>query len=261
MRLLAWSLALALPCIAAGVETIPWEAADKHVGKDVTVEGRVVGIHCSPTSCLLAFEPSFNRFTAVIQARSFKTFPPDTLNETFVGRVVRVHGTVRMLESKPEIEVEAPDDLQLVVTDADRADEAAAARDATEDLLSRVESALDRLEQLATRLDAAQARLEQLAQALDERAEQLAVLEQGPTMSDTGPPPPSYGEPQPRSSREALRHVKRGMTSDEVARLIGRPLEIEAGAGGAVTWYYGYGRSITFDRRGRATSLVGIPTP
>ena len=261
MRILAWSLTLALSGAALGVETIPWEAAEKHVGEDAVVEGRVVGIHCSPTSCLLAFDSSFNRFTAVVQAGSFKTFPPETLDKTFVGRVVRVRGTIKLLDSKPEVIVDEPDDLELVVTDADRAEEAEAAGAASAELVDRVEDALERLEALATRLDTVQSRLEQLAQTLDDRATQLANLEQTLTAPEPVAPGPSYGEPQPRSPSEALRHVRRGMSSDEVARLIGQPLQIEAGSGGAVTWYYGYGRSIMFDRRGRATSLVGLPSP
>ena len=69
MRTLPAMLALvvALPALAAD-EPISWEEADKHVGEEATVDGRVVDVHCSQLSCLLAFEPSFNRFTAVVQA-------------------------------------------------------------------------------------------------------------------------------------------------------------------------------------------------
>ena len=41
-----------------------------------------------------------------------------------------------------------------------------------------------------------------------------------------------------------------------------RTMEIvESSGGGWTTWYYGYGRSVSFDRRGRAQSLVGFPGP
>src|SRR6185369_3587876 len=73
--LAALLLAVALPA-AHAEDTISWEEADKHVGENVTVEGAVVDVHCSPLSCLLAFEPSFNRFTAVVQAERFGAMPP-----------------------------------------------------------------------------------------------------------------------------------------------------------------------------------------
>src|SRR3989442_14755659 len=100
------------PALAAD-EPISWDEADKHVGEEATVDGRVVDIHCSPLSCLLAFEPSFNRFTAVIQARDFERLPPDDLRARFHGKHVHVHGTIVSRDSKPEIVVETPDALTL----------------------------------------------------------------------------------------------------------------------------------------------------
>jgi len=56
MRSLLALVVLLIPCVAlAADEPIPWGEADKHVGEDATVEGRVVDIHCSLLSCLLAF--------------------------------------------------------------------------------------------------------------------------------------------------------------------------------------------------------------
>jgi hypothetical protein len=66
----------------------------------VTVEGRVVDVHCSPLSCLLAFEPSFNRFTAVVQAERFDAMPPDQIEQRFKGKNVRVHGTIQERDGK-----------------------------------------------------------------------------------------------------------------------------------------------------------------
>lgn len=252
------ALVLTLGHAVAAPEPISWDEAEKHVGEEVVVEGRVLGIHCSPTSCLLAFDPTFNRFTVAVQARSFKAFPPERLDATFVGRKVRVHGTIKEIDKKPEIVVDKPEDLQLVVTEQDRADERAAAEAAT---LDRMSDILDRIEALADRLDAAQTRLAELSQAMDERAAQLAQLQPLPAEETPLPAEPSYGTPQPRPGYEALRSIKRGMTSDQVLRLVGEPLEVESGSGGAVTWYYGYGRSVSFDARGRAQSLVGFPAP
>src|SRR5207253_11375047 len=92
----------ALPALAAD-EPISWEEADKHLGEEATVEGRVVDVHCSQLSCLLAFEPSFNRFTAVVQARDFGTFPPEELERRYRGKQVAVHGKIQSRDGKPEI--------------------------------------------------------------------------------------------------------------------------------------------------------------
>src|SRR5690349_6183129 len=100
------AFALASVAVAAdGPAPVPWNEAEHHVGEHVTVEGRVLGIHCSPTSCLLAFDPTFNRFTAVVQAKDFKTLAPEALDANYVGRQVRVQGTIQLLDRKPEIVV------------------------------------------------------------------------------------------------------------------------------------------------------------
>ena len=237
---------------------IPWNEAESHVGERVTVEGRVLGIHCSPTSCLLAFDPTFNRFTAVVQAKDFKTLPPEKLDAGYVGRQVRVQGTIQLLDRKPEIVVERAEDLQLVVTAEDRTRTREAAQ---ADVTDRLDEILDRLDDLAARLDATQTRIEQVAVALQQQSEQLAAIEAAANAQPPAEAPPSYGYAQPRPGWEALRTVKRGMTSDEVARLVGAPITSESNASGGFIWDYGYGRTITFDRRNRATALVGFPAP
>src|SRR6266550_1481723 len=164
-------LAVVFCAVAQAETTIPWDQAAKHVGEETTIEGRVLGVHCSPPSCLLAFEPSFNGFTAVIQAASFDVFPPGELDKRYSGRRVRVHGKIETRDGKPEIVVAKSEDLALV-------------------------------------------------------------------------PGKKRDEPY-----ERLRTVKRGMSRAEVQRLVGEPTYVENGSGGWTTWYYGYGRSVSFDRR------------
>jgi hypothetical protein len=268
MRRLAYAIVLGAvlasvrATVGADEKPIPWDRAEEHVGQTAVVEGRVLGVHCSPTSCLLAFDPTFNRFTAVVQAKDFKTLPPETLNANYVGRLVRVRGKIQVLEKKPEIIVEKPADIELVVTAKDRAAKREAAAD---DVLDRLDEILDRLDDLSARLDETQARLEQVATALDEQGATIAQIAAIQAESigqsfDVGPQP-SYGEPQPRPGYEAMRTIKRGMTSEEVARLVGEPISSDTLPNGAVVWDYGYGRSITFDTRNRATALSGFPAP
>jgi hypothetical protein len=253
-------LAAALPAAADSERLIAWEDADKHIGEEATVEGRVVGVHCSPLSCLLAFEPTFNRFTAVVQARSFETFPPGELDRRYSGRRVRVHGKIEQRDGKPEIVVEKPEDLAPVGAAARRREhEGEAAATAAADVAQRMADVLERVEELTERMVAIQERMEALLARLEDREAALAAAQQA--SQPLPPPPPSYGEAQPRPAYESLRTVKRGMSRADVQRLIGQPQFAEDSGGGWTTWYYGFGRSVTFDARGRAQSLTGFPTP
>jgi hypothetical protein len=261
MRLLALATMLLLARAAAAADdVVQWSDAEQHVGQATTVEGRVLGIHCSPTSCLLAFDPTFNRFTAVVQAKDFKTLPPETLDANYVGRPVRVRGTIQLLDKKPEIVVEKPEDLELVVTPKDRA---AKREEQANDVVDRLDQILDRLDDMVDRLDATQAQLAQLTAVMDQQNQQIAALQaaMGATQSVEPGPEPSWGVAQPRPGYEALRTVKRGMTSQEVQRLVGEPNNVVTTGSGSSIWDYGYGRTITFDRRNRATGLVGFPAP
>jgi uncharacterized coiled-coil protein SlyX len=255
-RLLAALLvAVALPAFAD--EPISWEEADKHVGEEVTVEGRVVDVHCSPLSCLLAFEPSFNRFTAVVQAEQFDKMPPDQIEQRFKGRNVRVHGTIQERDGKPEIVITGPDALAIGGgrRREDRTKDANAAAQA--EVLERLSDVLARIEDLTERMADVQERMDALLARIEDREAALANATPAPPPAPT----PSYGEAQPRPGYEALRTVKRGMSRADVERLVGEPQYVESGSHGWVTWYYGYGRSVSFNPRGRVEALVGFPPP
>jgi hypothetical protein len=244
---------LAAATVRAAPPTISWEEAGKHVGEEAVVEGRVLGVHCQPLSCLLAFEPTFNRFTAVVQARSFEALPPAELERRFTGRRVRVSGRIVELDGKPEIVVERAEALTLVDEEpVQREGGAAEPLRAQTEILERLGEVLARVEELTERLVATQERLETLLAQVEQREAALAAAQPAPA------PPPSFGEPQPRPGYEALRSVKRGMTPAEIERLVGQPLYVESTNSGWTTWYYGSGRSVSFDARGRARSLVGF---
>jgi hypothetical protein len=243
-------LALSLTAApAAADEPIAWDEAAKHVGERKTVEGRVVDVHCSPLACLLAFEPSFNGFTAVIQAARFERFPPERVQREYPGQRVRVTGTIKTIDSKPEIIVDDPAALVVLKDEPDpRAEHERTAR-AQGELVDRLDEMIGRMEEMTDRLAAIQERLEGILTVLAARESEPAA-----------PPPPATGlvPPAPRAGFEAIRTVKRGMTPAEVERLAGQPEQVERAGNGWTTWYYPYGRSVTFDQRGRARSLVGF---
>lgn len=243
-------LAMALTATpAAADEPIAWDEAAKHVGERKTVEGRVVGVHCSPLSCLLAFEPSFNGFTAVIQAASFERFPPERIERDYPGQRVRVTGTIKTIDSKPEIIVDDPAALVVLRDEPDPREKEERAARAQGELIDRFDEMIGRMEEVTDRLAAIQERLEGILNVLAARESELAA-----------PPVPASGlvEPAPRSGFEALRTVKRGMTPTQVERLAGQPEQVERQGNGWMTWYYAYGRSVTFDARGHVSSTSGF---
>ena len=255
LRIVATAVLLAAAASRAQDETVTinWDEAEHYVGKEVVVKGRVLGVHCSPTSCLLAFEPSFNRFTAVVQAEHFDVFPPDRLDDLFSGKRVQVHGTIVVNAKKPEIILTTAADLKTTLAERRQEQEETAQRQQTE-VFDRMAAVLEQLVTLNERMAATQERMETILAQLEQRATMLAAAQ-------VPPAPPTYGEPQPRPGYEALRTVKRGMRPSDVERLIGKPEYVEYGQGGWSTWYYGFGRSISFDARGRAQAMVGFPTP
>lgn len=245
-------LALLLPALGRAADEAPlrWQDARDHVGEDVVVEGVVAAVHCSPLACSLAFEPSFTRFTVTIQARNFDVFPPDELEERFKGKRVRVRGRVETLDGKPRMQVAEADALTLApetrvaAAGSDGAPADAAAQAA---LAERLDELLDRMDELSERLAMAETRLAELLAYLKQRDRALAAAQT---------PAPPAGPTRPAA--QALRSLKRGMSSAEVERLAGPPLAAVSGANGWVTWDYGGGRAVTFDQRGRVASLSGF---
>jgi len=253
-------LLLLLVAPARGADVLGWQDAGKHVGEQATVEGVVAAVHCSPLACSLAFEPTFTRFTAIIQAANFDAFPPDQLETRYRGKRVRVTGTVETIDGKPRMQIAKPEAIALA-QDEKRPDTPAAAKgdadgaDATRvsaaqaEIISRLDEILDRLDALEDRLVATEQRMASLLAYLDQREQSFAAAQMSPV-------PPSPGRPAPAA--QALRSLKRGMSAGDVERLAGRPDRVIDNGNGWTTWDYGAGRAITFDNRGRATSLTGF---
>ena len=254
-------LTLLLAAPVRGADVLGWQDAAKHVGEQASVEGVVAAVHCSPLACSLAFEPTFTRFTAIIQAARFDTFPPDQLAARYQGKRVRVTGTIETIDGKPRMQIANPDALVLATAATPPGAPAAAKNDAggaeparvdgaQAEILARLDEILDRLDTLEDRLIATEQRMAGLLAYLDERERSLAATQMSPA--------PPVGPAAPAS--QALRSLKRGMSVRDVERLAGRPARIIDNANGWATWDYGEGRAITFDQRGRAQSLTGFAT-
>ena len=164
---------------------------------------------------------------------------------------MHVHGKITTNGGRPEIIVDSPDDLTVMVAERRREQEqrAALVQEANTQLMERIASTLERLEALAEQLVAAQDRLESQLAALDQRTAAVAA--------NTAPPPGNPGPP-PRAGYERMRTVKRGMSRNDVIRLMGEPSSVEPGNAGWTTWYWDTGESVAFDGRGRAQSVSGF---
>jgi hypothetical protein len=233
---------------------VPWDQAEKHIGEEAVVEGTIVATHASPLSTLLAFDASFNRFTAVIQAADRNAFPPDP-EERYRGKQVRVKGRIEEYANKPEVVLRSPSQIEVLEPPqaaappppAPAPPRGGAEAELMRELLARLAEVEIRMLGIEERLDRILASLEQARQA---SPAPLYVL----------PGAVAPYEAPARPASEALRTVKRGMTLVQVRRLAGDPIYVEQTSEGGQTWYYGGGRSVSFDNRDRVQALGGFQT-
>lgn len=260
--LTAVTLACALPCLALGAEpvdkkeapkersVIPWKEAGAHVGEKVTLEGQIVATHTSPLSTLLSFDQSFSSFTAVIRPVDRGAFPPEP-EKYYRGKQVEITGTVVEYDNKAEIVLKSPDQIRIIEPKAAAAP--APAKDEKGDEIK--ELALELIDRLA----AIEARLEGLSGQLDLI---ITALEQQPPPAPQAARPVPWEipptEPPPRPRSQALRSIKRGMPASQVEKLLGPPAYIDATSEGGEMWFYGGGRTVTFNHRGRIEATAGF---
>ena len=254
-----------MPASAADTSIAVGRRRSSTSARTSTVEGRVLGVHCSPLSCLLAFDPTFNRFTAVVQAAELRArFPPDAAR----ARATPAGGCActarsRAIDRKPEIVVDDPTTSRSCATEPERArrrERRARAQDADR-------GARAPRRRCSTRVDGA----DRAHGRTQERMETLlAQLEQRAPRSPRARRPAAGRRPRRRATASRAAPGVRGAAHRSSAawrrptsqRLIGEPPDRRAAAGnGWTTWYYDYGRSVSFDGRGRAQSMVGFPAP
>jgi hypothetical protein len=113
-KILASGLGLGLPLAlmltpnVVRAETVPADQAQAHVGKVVTIEGAVSGIHKSNSGVtFLDIGGQFpnNAFAAVIFKDDAGKFPDIS---AFGGKTVEVTGSIRLYQGRPEIILNDP---------------------------------------------------------------------------------------------------------------------------------------------------------
>jgi hypothetical protein len=223
---------LAVTYDARAGDTVPVSRAADHVGKETTIEGRVVATYASPLATVLAFAPNFAGFTASVLAGDRLKFPPD-FDQRCRDRVVRVTGIVTTYRGKPEMTLREPS--QLLVIPAPGASPVLAEAIVTAPSVVATpdrarEDASRRLADLEERLDALESRLAAIERGLDRAA---AAAEERPTL-------------------------RIGAPARAVRALLGDPLEIRRAPDAGSTWIYEAGRSVAFDRAGRVAGWDGF---
>jgi hypothetical protein len=106
--------AISPPPLTEG-QVIPWHEAISHVGRVVTVEGKIVRSHNTGKVCFLNFVPDHpsDAFYLIVfeQLLDFWPEPPD---EYFLEKTVRATGQVFMHRGKPQIRIENASQIKIV---------------------------------------------------------------------------------------------------------------------------------------------------
>jgi micrococcal nuclease len=95
-------------------ETVPWERARSYVGREVTVEGKIVRTHRGENILFLNFHPNWKKYlSVVIFGKDLPGFP-DYPEAFYRNKVLRVRGTVTLHKDRPEIVVTSPSAITVV---------------------------------------------------------------------------------------------------------------------------------------------------
>jgi len=95
-------------------EIVPWERARSYIGREVTVEGKIVRTHRGKNILFLNFHPNWKKYlSVVIYGKDLPGFPDNP--ETFYrNKALRVRGTVTLHKDRPEIVVTSPAAITVV---------------------------------------------------------------------------------------------------------------------------------------------------
>ena len=94
--------------------TVPFDAAIRHEGREITVEGEIVRTYRSRHNLYLNFHPNWKRYlSVVVPDEELARFPRSP--ETFYrGKRIRVTGTVSLSQGAPQIVVRSPEAIAVL---------------------------------------------------------------------------------------------------------------------------------------------------
>ena len=95
-------------------EIVPWERARSYIGREVTVEGKIVRTHRGKNILFLNFHPNWKKYlSVVIFGKDLPGFP-DNPETYYRNKALRVRGTVTLHKDRPEIVVTSPAAITVV---------------------------------------------------------------------------------------------------------------------------------------------------
>ena len=95
---------------------VAWQDAANYAGQTVTVDGRVVDTYRSAKVIFLNFSPDRDEFKVVIFADDWDKWPQSP-DELYYGKNVRVTGEIELYQGAPEVVVESPDQIELIASE------------------------------------------------------------------------------------------------------------------------------------------------
>jgi endonuclease YncB( thermonuclease family) len=99
---------------ATGEDTIPWDLAEKYIGKSMSVEGKIVRTHNSGKACFLNFHNNWTRyFSLVIFGNVFHKFP-EKPEQFYLHKFVRARGEIKTYRGRPEIVLNDPSQIAII---------------------------------------------------------------------------------------------------------------------------------------------------
>lgn len=108
------SMICGLSVLIFGQKVISWKDAHNHHGEYAAVEGTIVDSYNSGKACFLNFHPDYKKhFTAVIFRSDFHKFPAHP-EDYYLSKKVRVTGTIKQYQGKPEIILKRPSQIEII---------------------------------------------------------------------------------------------------------------------------------------------------
>ena len=102
------------PSLWGAEPIVSWEKTRDVIGQRATVEGMIAATHKTEKICNLNFSSNWKTdFSVVIFARSFSKWRGD-IEEQYRGKKVRITGTVTEYQSRPQIIVTDPSQIEIV---------------------------------------------------------------------------------------------------------------------------------------------------
>lgn len=95
------------------VPVITWDMADKVVGREVVVGGKVIDIGHTEQIHFLNFDQDRNAFKLVIFKDSMEGFE-DSLENLYQDKLITVRGIITLYAGNPQIVVRSPDQIRVV---------------------------------------------------------------------------------------------------------------------------------------------------